>query len=200
MEIFGYVRVSSTDQNEERQIQAMQQMAVPAKCIFTDKISGKDFVRPQYRRMLRKLKRGDLLYITSIDRLGRNYEEILKQWTHLTQNLGIDICVIEMPLLDTRIGKDLIGTFLTDQVLRLLSFVAQNERENIRRRQAQGIEAAKKRGIRFGRPKKMMTPEMQTAVLNWQNKKITCKEASELCGVCTATIKRWGRELNQVTQ
>lgn len=200
MKIFGYVRVSSADQNEERQIQAMQQMAVPAKCIFTDKISGKDFVRPQYRRMLRKLKRGDLLYITSIDRLGRNYEEILKQWTHLTQNLGIDICVIEMPLLDTRIGKDLIGTFLADQVLRLLSFVAQNERENNRRRQAQGIEAAKKRGIRFGRPKKMMTPEMKTAVLNWQNKKITCKEASELCGVCTATIKRWGRELNQVTQ
>ena len=200
MKIFGYVRVSSAEQNEERQIQAMQQMAVPAKCIFTDKISGKDFVRPQYRRMLRKLKRGDLLYITSIDRLGRNYEEILKQWTHLTQNLGIDICVIEMPLLDTRIGKDLIGTFLTDQVLRLLSFVAQNERENIRRRQAQGIEAARKRGVRFGRPKKMMTPEMQTAILNWQNKKITCKEASELCGVCTVTIKRWGRELNQTTK
>ena len=190
MKVFGYVRVSSADQNEERQIQAMQQMAVPAKCIFTDKISGKDFVRPQYRRMLRKLKRGDLLYITSIDRLGRNYEEILKQWTHLTQNLGIDICVIEMPLLDTRIGKDLIGTFLADQVLRLLSFVAQNERENIRARQAQGIAAARARGVHLGRPPKQLPEDFEALVMKWEKGELPLADLLQRCGMSETTFFR----------
>lgn len=199
MSVFGYVRVSSTDQNEDRQIQAMKQMNVSQSKIYMDKMSGKDFVRPQYQKMLKKVKKGDLLYITSIDRLGRNYEEILKQWDHLTQDMGIDICVIEMPLLDTRIGKDLIGTFLADQILRLLSFVAQNERENIRRRQAQGIQAARKRGVRFGRPTKKMSPEMEAIVRTWQNGMISCKEAAEKCGVCTVTIRKWGEGLKEHT-
>ena len=164
MKVYGYVRVSSADQNEDRQMQVMDDLAVPRQNVYMDKLSGKDFERPQYRKLIRKLKKGDLLYVTSSDRLGRNYDEILRQWSHLTQDIGVDICVTEMPLLDTRIGKDLIGTFLADQVLRLLSFVAQNERENIRRRKAQGIEAAKKRGVRFGRPRKEMTPEMRSVV------------------------------------
>jgi DNA invertase Pin-like site-specific DNA recombinase len=149
--VYGYIRVSSLDQNEDRQRIAMGGRAVPEKNLFIDKQSGKDFNRPQYRRMVKKLKPGDLLCIQSIDRLGRNYEEIQDQWRRLTKDLGVDISVIDMPLLDTRNGKDLMGTFIADLVLQILSFVAQNERENIRRRQAQGIAAAKARGVRFGR-------------------------------------------------
>ena len=150
--VYGYIRVSSLDQNEDRQRIAMGGRAVPEKNLFIDKQSGKDFNRPQYRRLVKKLKPGDLLCIQSIDRLGRNYEEIQDQWRRLTKDLGVDISVIDMPLLDTRNGKDLMGTFIADLVLQILSFVAQNERENIRRRQAQGIAAAKARGVRFGRP------------------------------------------------
>ena len=143
MNTYGYIRVSSTDQNEDRQLDAMHAVGVAPANIFTDKQSGKDFNRPQYKKLVRKLKSGDLLYILSIDRLGRNYEEIQNQWRVLTKEIGVDICVLDMPLLDTRNGKDLMGTFIADLVLQILSFVAQSERENIRKRQAEGIAAAR---------------------------------------------------------
>ena len=143
---YGYIRVSSRDQNEDRQLVALREMTILEKNIFIDKQSGKDFNRPQYKRLIRKIKKDDLLYIKSIDRLGRNYEEILEQWRILTKEKGIDIVVLDMPLLDTRRGKDLMGTFLSDIVLQVLSFVAENERSNIRQRQAEGIAAAKPRG------------------------------------------------------
>lgn len=154
MKIYGYVRVSSTDQNEGRQMIALKEVRVDEKNIYMDKQSGNDFDRPNYKKMVRKLKVGDLLYILSIDRLGRNYEEIQKQWRILTKEIGIDICVLDMPLLDTRNGKDLMGTFIADLVLQILSFVAQSERENIKKRQAEGIAAAKVKGVKFGRPEK----------------------------------------------
>ncbi len=150
--IFGYVRVSSRDQNEDRQMIALQEMGIPERNIFVDKQSGKDFKRPVYKKLVRKLKKDDLLYVKSIDRLGRNYKEILEQWRILTKEKGIDIVVLDMPLLDTRRGKDLMGTFLSDIVLQVLSFVAENERSNIKQRQAEGIAAAKERGVKFGRP------------------------------------------------
>lgn len=152
MNTYGYARVSSMDQNEERQIIALKNAHIPVKNIFVDKQSGKDFNRPKYKELIKKLKEGDILYVLSIDRLGRNYEEIQKQWHTLTKEIGIDICVLDMPLLDTRRGKDLMGTFIADLVLQILCFVAQNERENIRKRQAEGIAAAKEKGIKFGRP------------------------------------------------
>ena len=151
---YGYIRVSSYDQNEDRQVIVMQKMQIPSKNLYTDKQSGKNFDRPQYKKLLRKLKADDVLYIKSIDRLGRNYSEILEQWRYLTKIKKIDIVVLDMPLLDTRIGKDLMGTFLSDIVLQVLSFAAENERNNIRQRQAEGIAAAKAKGIRFGRPPK----------------------------------------------
>lgn len=152
--VYGYVRVSTREQNEGRQLIALSEMRVPRKNIYIDRQSGKDFQRPMYQRMLKKLKRGDLLYIKSIDRLGRDYGEILEQWRILTKKNKVDIIVLDMPLLDTRRGKDLMGTFLSDVVLQVLSFVAENERENIRQRQREGIEAAKQRGVQFGRPEK----------------------------------------------
>lgn len=148
---YGYIRVSSTDQNESRQRIALERQAIRSDRIFMDKLSGKDFQRPQYQAMLKKLRAGDLLCITSIDRLGRNYEEILEQWRIITKDKRVDILVLDMPLLDTRRDKNLLGTFIADLVLQVLSFVAQNERENIRSRQAEGIAAAKGRGVRFGR-------------------------------------------------
>ena len=151
---YGYVRVSSLDQNEDRQMIELQKKQIPEKNIYMDKLSGKNFERPAYKRLFKKLKQGDLLYIMSIDRLGRNYVEIQEQWRILTKDKGIDIVVLDMPLLDTRTGKDLMGTFISDLVLQILSFVAQNERENIKKRQAQGIAAAKARGVKFGRPEK----------------------------------------------
>ena len=162
-EIYGYVRVSTRDQNEERQLIALLELQVPKKNIFIDKQSGKDFERPQYKKLLRKMKKGDLLYIKSIDRLGRNYNEIQEQWRILTKDKGVDIVVLDMPLLDTRRGKDLMGTFLSDIVLQVLSFVAENERMNIRQRQAEGIAAAKAKGVRFGRVPKPL-PENFHAV------------------------------------
>lgn len=170
MNIYGYVRVSSTDQNENRQMIALRRVLVPEKNIFLDKQSGKDFERPHYKRLVRKLKAGDLLYILSIDRLGRNYEEIQKQWRVLTKEIGVDICVLDMPLLDTRNGKDLMGTFIADLVLQILSFVAQNERENIKKRQAEGIAAAKAKGIKFGRPGKPLPGDFGEIVNAWQQK------------------------------
>lgn len=152
MATYGYVRVSSREQNEDRQLDALREMEIAKRNIFIDKQSGKDFERPQYKRLVRKVKREDLIYIKSIDRLGRNYSEIQEQWRFLTKEKGADIVVLDMPLLDTRRGKDLMGTFLSDIVLQVLSFAAENERTNIRQRQAEGIAAAKARGVRFGRP------------------------------------------------
>ena len=191
---YGYVRVSSTDQNEERQIFALSERRVMQKNIYKDKQSGKDFERPQYKKMLKRLKAGDLLYILSIDRLGRNYKEIQNQWRILTKEIGVDICVIDMPLLDTRNGKDLMGTFIADLVLQILSFVAQSERENIRKRQSQGIAAAKKRGVRFGRPEKPMPEGFAETVKLWEKKEIDIKAVLEMCGLKEATFYRRLRE------
>ena len=191
---FGYIRVSSTDQNEDRQLDALRGKAVPPRNIYMDKQSGKDFNRPQYRRMVRRLRRGDLLYILSIDRLGRNYEEIQRQWRVLTKDVGVDICVIDMPLLDTRSGKDLMGTFIADLVLQILSFVAQSERENIHKRQQQGIAAAKARGVRFGRPA-VETPEDFGALVEaWERHERSFADTIALCGMSEATFYRRLRE------
>ena len=186
--IYGYIRVSSIDQNEGRQLIAMQSKGIPKRNIYMDKQSGKDFERPKYKRLLSRLREGDLLYILSIDRLGRNYKEIQEQWRVLTREKGVDICVIDMPLLDTRQGKDLMGTFIADLVLQILSFVAQNERENIRRRQAEGIAAAKKRGVRFGRPPKCLPDNFYEVHKQWRSKKITLREAAENCGIPVGTF------------
>ena len=194
MGIYRYVRVSSTDQNEDRQMIALRETQVLEKNIYVDKQSGKDFDRPNYRKLLKKLKAGDLLYILSIDRLGRNYEEILKQWRILTKEIGIDICVLDMPLLDTRNGKDLMGTFIADLVLQILSFVAQNERDTIRKRQAEGIAAAKARGVRFGRPEKRVPEDFGKIVKEWERKNIPISEVLKLCGMSEATFYRRLRE------
>lgn len=191
---YGYVRVSSTDQNEERQISALREKQILQKNIYKDKQSGKDFERPQYKKMLKRLKAGDLLYILSIDRLGRNYKEIQNQWRILTKEIGAYICVIDMPLLDTRNGKDLMGTFIADLVLQILSFVAQSERENIRKRQSQGIAAAKKRGVRFGRPEKPIPEGFAETVKLWEKKEIDIKAVLEMCGLKEATFYRRLRE------
>ena len=186
--VFGYIRVSSTDQNEERQLVAMKEKNVPGKNLFMDKQSGKDFERPSYKKMIRRLKPGDLLYILSIDRLGRNYMEIQEQWRILTREKKIDICVLDMPLLDTRSGKDLMGTFIADLVLQILSFVAQNERENIRRRQAEGIAAAQARGVRFGRPPRPLPPNFCAVHKAWRGKKITLQQAAKACKMPPGTF------------
>lgn len=192
--IYGYIRVSTREQNEDRQLVALREMAVPEANLFIDKQSGKDFDRPQYQKLLRKLKKDDLLYIKSIDRLGRNYEEILKQWRVLTKETGIDIVVLDMPLLDTRRGKDLMGTFLSDIVLQVLSFVAENERANIRQRQAEGIAAAKARGVKFGRPKKQLPVDFDKIVSEWKGKKLSPAEVLQRCGMSEATFYRRLRE------
>ena len=192
--IYGYVRVSSMDQNEDRQLMAMSELNIPKKNIFVDKQSGKDFERPQYKRLVKRLKSGDLLYILSIDRLGRNYEDIQKQWRILTKDIGIDICVIDMPLLDTRSGKDLMGTFIADLVLQILSFVAQSERENIKKRQAQGIAAAKAKGVKFGRPEKSVPDDFPRLIREWEKNKLSFPELLKLCNMSEATFYRRLRE------
>lgn len=189
MTIYGYVRVSTREQNEDRQLIALREVGVENKNIFSDKQSGKDFDRPQYRKLLRKLKKDDLLYIKSIDRLGRNYEEILQQWRLLTKDRGIDIVVLDMPLLDTRRGKDLMGTFLSDIVLQVLSFVAENERTNIRQRQAEGIAAAKARGVKFGRPPKPLPEGFHDAYQRWKHGEITGTAAAKECGMPLSTFR-----------
>lgn len=186
---YGYIRVSSYDQNEGRQLIAMQQMGISAKNLYADKQSGKDFKRPQYQKLLRKLKTGDVLFIKSIDRLGRNYTEILEQWRYLTKIKKVDIAVLDMPLLDTRIGKDLMGTFLSDIVLQVLSFVAENERNNIRQRQAEGIAAAKAKGIRFGRPPKPLPDAFHTAYQKWKAGKISGLAAAKECNMPLTTFR-----------
>jgi len=188
LSVYGYIRVSSKDQNEDRQRIAMQEVGVPDGSIIMDKQSGKDFNRPQYKKLLRKLKKDDLLYIKSIDRLGRNYEEIQQQWRHLTKDKGIDIVVLDMPLLDTRRGKDLMGTFLSDIVLQVLSFVAENERCNIRQRQAEGIAAAKAKGVKFGRPPLPLPENFYEIHRNWRMKKLTVKQAAQACSMPVSTF------------
>ncbi len=186
---YGYIRVSTRDQNEDRQRIAMQDLAVPEENIYMDKQSGKDFQRPQYLKMVKKFKQDDLLYIKSIDRLGRNYEEILEQWRVLTKEKGIDIVVLDMPLLDTRRGKDLMGTFLSDIVLQVLSFVAENERTNIRQRQAEGIAAAKLRGVRFGRPPTPLPANYYSAYQRWKAGVITGTAAAKECGMPLSSFR-----------
>ena len=186
---YGYVRVSTREQNEDRQLIALREVAVSESNLFVDKQSGKDFKRPQYKRLLKKLKKDDLLYIKSIDRLGRNYGEILEQWRILTKEKGIDIVVLDMPLLDTRRGKDLMGTFLSDIVLQVLSFVAENERTNIRQRQAEGIAAAKARGVRFGRPPRPLPENYHSAYQRWKAGAITGTAAARECGMPLSTFR-----------
>ena len=186
--IYGYIRVSTREQNEDRQRLALAALPVPKENIYMDKQSGKDFERPQYRRLVRRLRRDDLLYVKSIDRLGRNYSEILEQWRMLTKEKGVDIAVLDMPLLDTRRGKDLMGTFLSDIVLQVLSFVAENERDNILQRQAEGIAAAKARGVRFGRPPLPLPDNFHMLHQAWRGQKITLRQAARACGMPTGTF------------
>lgn len=186
--IYGYVRVSTREQNEGRQMTALGDLSIPEENLFVDKHSGKDFQRPQYKRMVKRLRPDDLLYIKSIDRLGRNYGEILEQWRVLTKEKGIDIVVLDMPLLDTRRGKDLMGTFLSDIVLQVLSFVAENERVNIRQRQAEGIAAAKARGVKFGRPPRPVPDNFYQVRQDWRNKKITLQQAAVACAMPVTTF------------
>ena len=188
-EIYAYVRVSTREQNEDRQLIAMNELQVPKKNIFIDKQSGKDFERPRYKKLIKRLKKDDLLYIKSIDRLGRNYNEIQEQWRILTKEKAVDIVVLDMPLLDTRRGKDLMGIFLSDIVLQVLSFVAENERINIRQRQAEGIAAAKARGVRFGRLPKPLPPNFHAVYQRWKHGEITGTAAAKECGMPISTFR-----------
>lgn len=196
--IYGYVRVSSVDQNEDRQMLDMLELKIPVKNIYIDKQSGKDFNRPKYKKLLKRLKPGDELYIKSIDRLGRNYNEILEQWRLLTKEMEVDVVVIDMPLLDTRLCKDLLGTFIADLVLQVLSFVAQNERENIRKRQEEGIRAAKLRGVEFGRPVIVPPDNFKDLIKQWEKGEIPAEEVANLCNMSIATFYRRLRELRSI--
>ena len=191
---YGYIRVSTKEQNEDRQLISLHGLEIPEKNIFMDKQSGKDFERPQYKRMVQKLKKDDLLYIKSIDRLGRDYGEILEQWRILTKEKGVDIVVLDMPLLDTRRGKDLMGTFLSDIVLQVLSFVAENERTNIRQRQAEGIAAARARGVKFGRPATPPPEDFEALITQWERGNLLFDEALRRSGLAEATFYRRLRE------
>ncbi len=188
--VYGYVRISGTDQNEDRQMEAMRKKGVEESHIYVDKQSGRDFNRPGYLKMMGCLKEGDLLYVLSIDRLGRNYREVQEQWRVLTKEMGVDICVIDMPLLDTRNGKDLMGTFIADLVLQILSFVAESERDNIRKRQEQGIAVAKAKGVKFGRPRVQVPREFPEIVDEWERKEISFGEVLKRCGMSQATFYR----------
>ena len=198
MSVYGYIRVSSKDQKEDRQQIALKEVGVDLQNIYVDKQTGKDFNRPRYKKMLRKLKKDDLLYIKSIDRLGRNYEEILQQWRILTKEKGVDIVVLDMPLLDTRRGKDLMGTFLSDIVLQVLSFVAENEHTNIKQRQAEGIAAAKAKGIKFGRPPLPLPDNFYEVHKAWRSKKLTLKQAAEACNMPVGTFYGKARKFENV--
>ena len=190
--IYGYIRVSTKEQNEDRQRIALANFPVPKDNIFMDKLSGKDFNRPQYRKLIRKLRPGDSMVIKSIDRLGRNYEEILNQWRIITKDKHADIVVLDMPLLDTRhTGKDLTGTFVADLVLQILSYVAQTERENIKQRQKEGIAAAKLRGVRFGRPRKPFQVNFDSLRAAWNKGDISSRQAAAQLGIAQDTFLRW---------
>lgn len=196
MAVFGYVRVSSQEQNEDRQLISMEQAGVPNNNIYIDKRSGKDFNRPNYKRLMKKLHSGDTLFIKSIDRLGRNYEEILNQWRIITKEKSVDVVVIDMPLLDTRHEKNLLGTFISDIVLQLLSYVSETERTNIKQRQAEGIAAAKKRGVKFGRPIKEMPPNFGELITQWEKKELTMQEILKTYDMSESTFYRRMREYN----
>lgn len=197
-EMYGYVRVSSKDQCEARQVLALREFKVPERNIYMDKMSGKNFNRPQYRRMVRKLKAGDVLVVKSIDRLGRNYEEILEQWRMLTKKKEVDVVVLDMPLLDTRMsGGNLTGVFVADLVLQILSYVAQTERENIRQRQMEGIAAAKQRGVKFGRPKKQVPEEFARLREKWMQKEVSSREATKRLGISQDTFLRWSKNMSE---
>lgn len=190
-EVYGYIRVSTRDQNEDRQIIALDKERVLKKNIYMDKQSGKDFDRPAYKKLMKMLKPGDLLIIKSIDRLGRNYEEILEQWRIITKEKHANIKVLDMPLLDTCQSSDLTGTLIADIVLQLLSYVAQTERENIKQRQAEGIAAAKARGVKFGRPKAPVPIEFRAVCENWRQKKINSRQAARLLNISQTTFLKW---------
>ena len=198
--VYGYARVSTKEQNEDRQIIALKEAGVRLKNIFVDKQSGKDFDRQQYRRMIDRLQENDLLFIKSIDRLGRNYTEIQEQWRILTKEKKVDICIVDMPLLDTRRGKDLLGTLIADLVLSLFSYTAENERVNIRQRQAEGIAAAKARGVKFGKPENSLPENFRKVWLRWKHREISACQAAELTGMPLSTFyykaKRYGGSIN----
>lgn len=197
---YGYVRVSALDQNEARQLLEMQRLGLKEEYVYVDKQSGKDFNRPNYKRLLSVLKAGDLLYVKSIDRLGRNYKEIQEQWRILTKEKGVDVVILDMPLLDTRTAKDLLGTFIADLVLQVLSFVAQSERENIRKRQEEGIRAAKLRGVEFGRPSIEIPNNFIHLVSQWKQGKISALEAANASKMSISTFYRRLRELRLKTK
>ena len=195
---YGYIRVSSTDQNEARQWAALRSRGIQSGRIYVDKQSGKDFQRPEYQRLVARLRSGDLLCVLSIDRLGRNYGEILEQWRVLTKEIQADVCVLDMPMLDTRNGKDLMGTFIADLTLQILSFVAQKERENIRQRQAEGIAAAKERGVQFGRPVVPAPEDFPAIISEWESGQLPFAEALAQTGLSRGTFYRRLREYRTV--
>ena len=194
MSDYGYVRVSTADQNEDRQMIAMNEAGVPKGNIFADKQSGKDFERPAYKKLMKKLKPGDVVYFKSIDRMGRNYKDMIEQWRIITKEKGADVVVLDMPILDTRRQKNLIGTLISDIVLQLLSYVSETERINIRQRQAEGIAAAKKRGVKFGRPAKDAPPDFEEVLKRWGKRELTMEEISTQYGMSQATFYRRKRE------
>ena len=189
--VYGYVRVSSKDQNIERQMIAMADFGIDTKKIYIDQRSGKDFDRPEYQKLIKKIKKGDTIVLQSIDRLGRNYEEIIEQWRKITKEIQAAIVVLDMPLLDTRQGRDLTGILIADIVLQLLSYVAQTERDFIRKRQAEGIAAARVRGVRFGAPLKPMPPELPQYTFSWKEGKISARVAAKALGVSHSTFLKW---------
>ena len=193
--VYGYVRVSTKEQNTDRQHIAMQESGVPSENIFEDKQSGKDFERPEYKHLLDTVVSGDVIYVKSIDRLGRSYKDILEQWKLVTKDMGVDICIIDMPLLDTRNGRDLMGTVISDVVLALLSYVSENERKTILQRQVEGIAAAKARGVRFGRPSIKLPEDFQKVVEQWESGEVSVNEILEYCGMSESTFYRRLREL-----
>ena len=193
--IYGYIRVSSKDQNEARQLAALTEYNIPPGNLFIEKQSGKDFDRPKYKRLMKKLKAGDLLIVKSIDRLGRDYDEILEQWRIITKERGADILIVDMPLLDTRTeGRDLTGTFIADLVLQILSYVAEMERGNIRQRQAEGIAAAQARGVTFGRPKKSLPEDFPLWYTDWKAGRMTVNELAAKCGMSRPTLYKHIKE------
>lgn len=196
-QIYGYIRVSTKEQNEDRQVDALSEHHIAKENLYFDKQSGKNFKRPAYQMLIKKLQPGDILVVKSIDRLGRNYEEILEQWRLITKEIQANIRVLDMPLLDTSIQRDLTGTLISDIVLQILSYMAQNERENIRQRQAEGIAAAKARGMKFGRPEKKLPQNFLYMVQKWQNKELSAFEVSAELGISTATFYRKVKKMEQ---
>lgn len=197
MKTYGYIRVSTKEQNEDRQITALEKYNIPKENVFMDKQSGKDFVRPAYQKMLKKLKKEDVVIIKSIDRLGRNYEEIIEQWRIITKQIDADIVIIDMPLLDTRVGKDLTGKFVADLVLQILSYVAQTEREAIKQRQAEGIAAAKARGVKFGRPSIPIPNDFYVISEMYRRQLVTSREGARMLSISQDTFLRWNKKINE---